>query len=95
MPQACSGEWAPPRAHHHPLSTAPQANQILGLAPGEIFVQRNVGNQALHTDMNLMSCLEYAVKALKVGGGCEGTVGRVGREGGRQVRMLSSNTLAG
>lgn len=42
------------------------ANQILGLAPGEIFVQRNVGNQALHTDMNLMSCLEYAVKSLKV-----------------------------
>lgn len=44
-----------------------QANQILGLAPGEIFVQRNVGNQAMHTDMNLMSCLEYAVKSLKVG----------------------------
>jgi len=53
----------------HPL----QANQILGLAPGEIFVQRNVGNLALHTDMNLMACLEYAVKSLKVGlggGGC-------------------------
>lgn len=42
------------------------ANQILGLAPGEIFVQRNVGNLALHTDMNLMACLEYAVKSLKV-----------------------------
>ncbi|KAI8466903.1 MAG: carbonic anhydrase [Monoraphidium minutum] len=42
------------------------ANQILGLAPGEIFVQRNVGNQALHTDLNVMSCLEYAVKSLKV-----------------------------
>ncbi len=38
----------------------------MGLAPGEIFVQRNVGNQAMHTDMNLMSCLEYAVKSLKV-----------------------------
>lgn len=45
-----------------------QANQILGLAPGEIFVQRNVGNQASHTDMNCMSCMEYAVSALKVGG---------------------------
>lgn len=44
----------------------PQANQILGLAPGEIFVQRNVGNQAMHTDMNLMACLEFAVKSLKV-----------------------------
>eukprot|EP00775_Hariotina_reticulata_P003943 gene3943-4197_t len=42
------------------------ANQILGLQPGEVFVQRNVGNQAMHTDMNLMSCLEYAVKSLKV-----------------------------
>lgn len=45
----------------------PQANQILGMAPGEVFVQRNVGNQALHTDMNVMSCLERAVKTLKVG----------------------------
>ena len=43
-----------------------QANQIVGLQPGEVFVQRNVGNQAMHTDMNLMACLEYAVKALKV-----------------------------
>lgn len=42
------------------------ANQILGLPPGEVFVHRNVGNQAMHTDMNLMSCLEYAVKELKV-----------------------------
>ncbi len=31
-----------------------QTNQILGLAPGEIFVQRNVGNQATHTDLNVM-----------------------------------------
>lgn len=43
-----------------------QANQIFDMAPGTIFVQRNVGNQAMHTDMNVMSCLEYAVKALKV-----------------------------
>lgn len=42
------------------------ANQILGMAPGEVFVQRNVGNQALHTDLNSMSCLEYAVRTLKV-----------------------------
>ncbi|PNH10217.1 Carbonic anhydrase 2 [Tetrabaena socialis] len=42
------------------------ANAILGLAPGEVFVQRNVGNQATHTDLNCMSCLEYAVKELKV-----------------------------
>jgi len=42
------------------------ANQVVGLAPGEVFVQRNVGNQAMHTDMNVMACLEYAVTALKV-----------------------------
>ncbi|GIL82125.1 hypothetical protein Vretimale_7127 [Volvox reticuliferus] len=42
------------------------ANAILGLEPGEVFVQRNVGNQATHTDLNCMSCLEYSVKELKV-----------------------------
>lgn len=42
------------------------ANQILGLNPGEVFVQRNVGNLATHKDMNCMSCLEYAVDVLKV-----------------------------
>ncbi|KAG2429546.1 hypothetical protein HXX76_010781 [Chlamydomonas incerta] len=42
------------------------ANQILGLQPGEVFVQRNVGNQATHTDLNCMSCLEYSVKELQV-----------------------------
>ena len=44
-----------------------QGNVIVGLEPGELFVQRNVGNQASHTDLNVMSCLEYAVKELKVG----------------------------
>lgn len=43
-----------------------QANQVLGLQPGEVFVQRNVGNLATHKDMNCMACLEYAVTALKV-----------------------------
>eukprot|EP00775_Hariotina_reticulata_P003559 gene3559-3828_t len=42
------------------------ANEILAMPPGAIFVQRNVGNQAMHTDMNLMACLEYAVMSLKV-----------------------------
>ena len=59
----------PRLAHAAPRPPAPhQANAILGLAPGEVFVQRNVGNQATHTDLNCMSCLEYAVKELKVGG---------------------------
>jgi carbonic anhydrase len=43
-----------------------QANQILGLAPGEVFVQRNIGNLATHKDLNCMTCLEYAVTVLKV-----------------------------
>jgi carbonic anhydrase len=42
------------------------ANELLGMGPGEVFVQRNVGNLATHKDMNVMSCLEYAVSALKV-----------------------------
>jgi Carbonic anhydrase len=46
-----------------------QANQILGLAPGEVFVQRNVGNLATHKDMNAMACLEFAVDVLKVPSG--------------------------
>jgi carbonic anhydrase len=42
------------------------ANQLMGLEPGQVFVQRNVGNLATHKDMNCMSCLEYGVTALKV-----------------------------
>jgi carbonic anhydrase len=42
------------------------ANQITGLAPGEVFVHRNVANIAHPTDMNLMSVLEYGVDVLKV-----------------------------
>lgn len=42
------------------------ANELLGLGPGEVFVQRNVGNLATHKDMNVMSCMEYAVTVLKV-----------------------------
>lgn len=61
-----SGQWSAVDNPHLPGRSPLQANQILGLAPGEIFVQRNVGNQAMHTDLNLMACLEYAVKSLKV-----------------------------
>ena len=44
-----------------------QVNQIVGLSPGEVLVQRNVGNQANHTDLHGMACLEYAVQVLQVG----------------------------
>jgi carbonic anhydrase len=42
------------------------ANEITGTQPGEIFVQRNVANLVVHTDVNLLSVLEYAVNFLKV-----------------------------
>lgn len=42
------------------------ANEIVGLLPGELFVHRNVANMVVHTDMNLLSVLQFAVEVLKV-----------------------------
>jgi carbonic anhydrase len=42
------------------------ANEIVDLRPGELFVHRNVANVVVHTDMNCMSVLQYAVDVLKV-----------------------------
>jgi len=41
------------------------ANEIIGLRPGELFVHRNVANLVIHTDMNCLSVLQYAVDILK------------------------------
>jgi carbonic anhydrase len=42
------------------------ANQITGTSPGDIFVHRNIANMVVHTDMNMLSVLDYAVNVLDV-----------------------------
>ena len=42
------------------------ANEIVGLQPGELFVHRNVANLVIHTDLNCLSVVQYAVEVLKV-----------------------------
>jgi carbonic anhydrase len=42
------------------------ANQIVGLPPGDVFVHRNVANVVVHTDLNCLSVLQYAVEVLAV-----------------------------
>jgi carbonic anhydrase len=72
------------------------ANQITGLAPGEVFVHRNVANVVVHTDLNCLSVIQFAVDILKVRHiilcghyGCSGVLAAMSR----QRTGLSENWL--
>src|SRR5919205_2213908 len=43
------------------------ATQLTGLSPGEMFVHRNVANLVVHTDLNCLSAIQFAVEVLRVG----------------------------
>lgn len=42
------------------------ANEVIGAQPGEVFVHRNIANLIVHSDMNMLSVLDYAVNVLKI-----------------------------
>lgn len=70
------------------------ANEIIGAQPGEVFVHRNIANMVIHTDMSMLSVLDYAVNVLEVRHvivcghyGCGGVIAALGN---KQVGLIDN-----
>ena len=64
--QSLSGQQAPEYLWIGCADSRVPANEIVGLLPGELFVHRNVANLVIHTDMNCLSVLQYAIDILRI-----------------------------
>jgi carbonic anhydrase len=61
-----AGQQAPPYLWIGCSDSRVPANQIVDLAPGELFVHRNVGNVVVHSDLNCLSVIQFAIDLLRV-----------------------------